>query len=325
MEQLTPLTREEEILNTLLSAAGGGSVEDLTPETRKEQWYQNALDAINGNELTYDLAAEWRREQWYTKLIEALQEGGGGSVPEYEGLYSVTPSETAQTLDCDGKKMTDDVTVGAISSTYIGSGVTQKAAATYTPTTSDQTIAANQYLAGAQTVKGDANLVAGNIKKDVQMFGVTGTYEGGGGGGGTEPKIDVISVADGLTNPTISQSEIYAFQLLGDFTSSITDHRISYILFDDVAQGVVYHPALTCAAITQTANGYTAKFSAGGRLVDSNEAIGYEAVLSYSSAQDKITVDSITYQYLQVRGYVWHTENIKSVVSSVKLVSIKLD
>ena len=78
MEELTPLTREEEILNTLLSASGGGSVEDLSPETRKEQWYQNALDAINGNELTYDLAAEWRREKWYTKLIEALQAGGGG-------------------------------------------------------------------------------------------------------------------------------------------------------------------------------------------------------------------------------------------------------
>ena len=194
MEQLTPLTREEEILNTLLSAAGGGSVADLSPETRKEQWYQNALDAINGNELTYDLAAQWRSEQWYAKLIEALQEGGG-SVPEYEGSYSVTPSESVQTLATKDKKCTDDISVGAISSTYIGSGVTQKAAATYTPTTSDQTIAANQYLAGAQTVEGVVceNLTAGNIKKDVvvkvgtasdddSVATVTGTYEGGGGG-----------------------------------------------------------------------------------------------------------------------------------------------
>ena len=179
MEQLTPLTREEEVLNTLLQAANGGTVEDLNPEWRKEKWFQNILDAINGNELTYDLVSEWRREDWYQAFIDAIQEGGGGSVPEYEGSYTVTPSESAQTLSCKDKKMTDDVSVAAISSTYIGSGVTQKAAATYTPTTSDQSIAANQYLAGAQTVKGDANLVAGNIKKDVQMFGVTGTYEGG--------------------------------------------------------------------------------------------------------------------------------------------------
>ena len=55
---------------------------------------------------------------------------------------------------------------------------TAKSAQTYTPTTADQTIAAGQYLSGAQTVKGDANLVAGNIKKDAMIFGVTGTYEG---------------------------------------------------------------------------------------------------------------------------------------------------
>lgn len=59
-----------------------------------------------------------------------------------------------------------------------------KAAATYTPTTADQTIASGQYLTGAQTIKGDANLAAGNIKDGVTIFGVTGNYTGGGGGGG---------------------------------------------------------------------------------------------------------------------------------------------
>lgn len=52
--------------------------------------------------------------------------------------------------------------------------IQSKAAATYTPTTSDQTIAAGQYLGGAQTVKGDANLVSSNILKNVTIFGVTG-------------------------------------------------------------------------------------------------------------------------------------------------------
>lgn len=31
----------------------------------------------------------------------------------------------------------------------------------------------------------DSNIVAGNIKKDVEILGVTGTYEGSGGGGAT--------------------------------------------------------------------------------------------------------------------------------------------
>lgn len=52
-------------------------------------------------------------------------------------------------------------------------------AATITPGTTDQTIAAGNYLSGAQTVKGDANLVPENIVKDVSIFGVTGTHESG--------------------------------------------------------------------------------------------------------------------------------------------------
>ena len=54
--------------------------------------------------------------------------------------------------------------------------ITSLAATTYTPGTSDQTIAADQYLSGTQTIKGDADLVAANIKKGVEIFGVTGTF-----------------------------------------------------------------------------------------------------------------------------------------------------
>lgn len=99
---------------------------------------------------------------------------------------SYTPIETAQseTVTADtGYDGLDEVSVsvGAIPSSYVGSGVPTQAAQTITPGTSDQTIASGKYLTGTQTIKGDANLVAANIKKDVQIFGVTGTHEGGGG------------------------------------------------------------------------------------------------------------------------------------------------
>lgn len=92
---------------------------------------------------------------------------------------SVTPSESAQTVKPDSGKVLSSVSVGAIPSNYVGTGVTRKAAATYTPTTTDQTIAASQYLTGAQTVKGDVNLVAANIKEGVSIFGVQGSHSGG--------------------------------------------------------------------------------------------------------------------------------------------------
>ena len=45
---------------------------------------------------------------------------------------------------------------------------------TYTPTTINQTIEANKYLAGAQTIKGDVNLVSSNIKAGTTIFGING-------------------------------------------------------------------------------------------------------------------------------------------------------
>lgn len=74
--------------------------------------------------------------------------------------------------------ITADVVLAGYKGFVNGAGVEgtiyQKAAATYTPTTTNQTIDAGQYLKGAQTIKGDANLVSANIKAGVSIFGVTG-------------------------------------------------------------------------------------------------------------------------------------------------------
>lgn len=117
---------------------------------------------------------------------------------------TVSPSESAQTVKADnGYDGLSQVTVNAVSKTYVGSGVTKKSAATYTPGTSDQSIASGQYLSGTQTIKGDANLVAGNIKSGVNIFGVTGTYAGGGSSGGNgNNNVEAYVITD--TNPSVS-------------------------------------------------------------------------------------------------------------------------
>ena len=61
------------------------------------------------------------------------------------------------------------------SSVSLTASVTTKAAATITPSTSDQTIAAGTYLTGAQTIAGDADLIASNIVSTANIFGVQGT------------------------------------------------------------------------------------------------------------------------------------------------------
>lgn len=128
----------------------------------------------------------------------------GGASGASSQSKTVSPSESAQTVSPDsGYDGLSQVTVNAVSKTYVGSSVTKKSAATYTPGTSDQSIASGQYLSGTQTIKGDANLVAGNIKSGVSVFGVTGTYTGGGSSGGNgNNNVEAYAITD--TNPSVS-------------------------------------------------------------------------------------------------------------------------
>ena len=98
------------------------------------------------------------------------------NVPEVD--IPLSGGGTAKFMDTsDGDAVAGDILSGKyayVNGVKITGSITSQAATTWTPTTSDQTITAGKYLSGAQTIKGDANLVAGNILKDVEIFGVTG-------------------------------------------------------------------------------------------------------------------------------------------------------
>jgi hypothetical protein len=88
----------------------------------------------------------------------------------------------AQTIaPTTGTATPDDALAGKTFNSGHGIGLSgnipSKAAATITPGTSDQTIAAGQYLAGNQTVKGDPNLVPQNLPEGITIFDVLGTMK----------------------------------------------------------------------------------------------------------------------------------------------------
>ena len=94
-------------------------------------------------------------------LITATVSGSQSVTPTVSAGYVL--SGTAGTVSVSGSKT---------------SQLTTQAAKTWTPTTTNQTIATGTYLTGAQTIIGDTNLIAENIRTGATIFGIAGTYTG---------------------------------------------------------------------------------------------------------------------------------------------------
>lgn len=142
------------------------------------------------------------------------------------------------------KSVTPTVSAGYVSSGTAGtvsvsgsntSQLTTQAAQTITPTTTNQTIASGKYLTGTQTILGDANLLAENIKKDVVIFGITGTYEGEGPSGYT--------VTISLTNPYHAGDFVSCTILQTDAVYSTTGVQIGSISSPTGSADVTFDPA----------------------------------------------------------------------------------
>lgn len=139
--------------------------------------------------------------------------GGGDSIDIVLQSKTVSPSRSQQVVQADvGYDGLSKVTVNAIPDTYV-EPTSIKAAATYTPTTSDQIIAVGTYCSGAQTIVGDENLVAENIAEGVSIFGITGTHSGGSGGGEDAQIIDQMleNTLVNYTNNTATKIRDNAF------------------------------------------------------------------------------------------------------------------
>lgn len=117
------------------------------------------------------------------------------SVNSSTGLITASNSKTQSVTPTVSAGYVSSGTAGTI--TVSGSNTSQltvQASQTITPTTTDQTIAAGKYLTGAQTIKGDANLIAANIADGVTIFGITGTHKGG----------DIVIIGTNITVPIAS-------------------------------------------------------------------------------------------------------------------------
>lgn len=175
--------------------------------------------AVNGEPVTAYMGTESAGDamagsQWNGRWVSFVFDGetlnfkGGGGLPAADRaklipgnikagvtFFEGTPRAVAGTFTADADAGAADLLSGRtayVNGEKVTGSIPSKAAATYTPAAADQTIEAGQYLSGAQTVRGDANLKAENIKQGASIFGVagalkllyaggckTGTYAGG--------------------------------------------------------------------------------------------------------------------------------------------------
>lgn len=150
--------------------------------------YTGSIASKSSSDLTTSGATVTTPAGYYASAATKSVASGSATTPATS--ISVTPtininSSGLITASVSGtQSVTPTVSAGYVSSGTAGtiavSGseteqMTTQTAQTITPGTSNKTIAAGTYLTGTQTIAGDADLIASNIKSGVNIFGVAGT------------------------------------------------------------------------------------------------------------------------------------------------------
>lgn len=185
----------------------GLSEVDLTTAAIPASYVGSGVPRKTSDDLTASGATVTAPAGYYENASSKAVASGSATTPATTITANPTLSVSASGLITANVSKTQNITP-TVSPGYVNAGtagtvnvsgaktqqLATQAAATYHPATTDQTIAGQQYLTGAQTIKGvtTTNLSAANIKKDVvvkigdsadddRIVSVTGTYEGGGG------------------------------------------------------------------------------------------------------------------------------------------------
>lgn len=186
---------------------------------------------------------------------------------------------------------------------------------TYTPTTTDQTIAVGQYINGVQTIKGDSDLTAGNIKKGVTIFGVTGTYTTITGTG--KQALTAASLRSGyagyanggsqingtMPDVTVTASIVASSNLTSKYFTSGTSSNYDVSLTPRYTNDAVGYLGVTAGNHDGTVAYYKIKVASftnnGGNVALETDA---NSINSIASVQSAVPSDSTTKVYLKVTG-----------------------
>ena len=147
--------------------------------------YTGTADENDSSDLSVSGATVTAPAGYYSSSASASVASGSATAPATVSGTSATVSTGTNTLTLSKTvSVTPVVSAGYVSAGTAGNSdvsltaaVTTKAAATITPGTSNQTIAAGTYLTGAQTIEGDSDLQSANIVYGKTIFNVAGSAQ----------------------------------------------------------------------------------------------------------------------------------------------------
>ena len=184
----------EEIITQLNNLPEAGSTDTSDATATSNDILSGKTAYVKGNKIT-------------GTIPNATQATPAITINQNTGLITATATQTAGYVSAGTKSATSQMAF--------------KAASTITPGTANQTaVAANTYVGGAITVKGDANLVASNIVSGKSIFGVAGTASSGGADTSAEDGLITRAITT-YTNDRITTIGSYAF----GYCSSLTTVR----------------------------------------------------------------------------------------------------
>lgn len=199
------------------------------PDTAEPLYYQGQAE-VNG--VTYD---KWRKidndgfswqddakQYLYTDVIVNQNDATSISPQDFPTFIQSIASSVVIGGGGGGGTDTSDATATAADilsgkTAYTSTGkitgtIAFQNAKTITPGTSNITaISKGYYASGSVIVSGSANLTAANIKSGVNIFGVTGTYQGSGGDTSIEDAIIEGTLRGIYSNPRVTYVASYAF------------------------------------------------------------------------------------------------------------------
>ena len=244
-----PATQNLSNMPTAISSipSGGGTIDSITITPTTSQQIITASGGVNGySPITVNAVTSSIDANITTGNIKSGVSilGVSGSLTELKGetrSVSLTNKNGQTFTPSSGKNGITSITV-----------TPNNQAKTITPTTSQQSISVPSGYSGfgaltvnAVTASIDANITAGNIKKDVQILGVTGTYEGGGGGGGTKYGASIDSVLGDTNANGVLQYPTGGGALVFDNVEDVADMALYYKFYNNNAITSVSFPDLT--------------------------------------------------------------------------------